>query len=1091
MPESRNHPGVNEIEWLADLKTLAESIGTRVLGSEIRWVVESNVQGSRTRADIRIESDSGEVLLTGEAKRPDTKEGAHPLVTTEVNGAVEKAQLKGAALAFTTNFYSIAVLDAGPGLQTQPQRRLQGDLIPFIDSALDDRISWWAHLSKAERVAAASPGLESLFNRVRLIRAGQTPQLSVDEMALDYFATLTNLLLDPLTAKFDSAADSLPSEIHQRSLNAGLDIKNPQERRYLVAQGIAEVLTATLFHRLLRDHFGTLASLMEGTQPKKGPKVAQAVQAGLNEAIQISGDYKPILVLSPIGEWVLENAPDDSVAHWLALFDFIERLDVDLVSTDILGTIFERLISPERRHDLGQHYTQPRLAKAMAKWGVTSPDTVVLDPACGAGTFLVETYQVQKAMGVNHDQILRQTFGNDLDSFAVHLASINLATQRVKHGLNHPLIREGDGFTLAPGTVNMLHVLAQDGVSEDVPLVRPDLIIANPPYARATMNESAYLAHLVSLGLTQRPATTGINIAAWFVMLGVALAKPSAKLAFVLPSAVLQNENLAEWRAWLRRRFDVILWHTEDDVWFSDARVATVVMLLTPRPAQRSSDHGSVHFVSCLDTVDGTLYWHDGIPSPSKRVEIRDLSSEPGSGDLLIPGTLPRAASAFGKAEFVRHVEDVDGMKTQPGQKLGSPFFRLADMEPTSQALRRKVKGLGTTFMLSRSHLTPLLGGAKEIETGEPTLRNTWLLTAPKERPSTTSALGAYIKLGESQGVHEQPSVRTRHPWWSVDAKRFNMAITMNAAFRHQVAWFKEPASVNNNFNTITLADEVPGDAELVAASLASGFGALDALYVSGEIGCEGVRRVLLTHIQKWNTLDPHLVRDAALRRACLDAYRVYRKHQVPEYDQMPVDVAADFYELTIAVAACALGERSASAKILADDALSALRRTIARRRIREALALAGRTRPTGSSSARTPASRVRNWVKGVPGYEKAIELAMSGNTVSKLRTLVDIESPTLFSNSALHGFEAEEALLTSLLGAGFEAAWPDAVSNYADLDLLIETLSALYSLADEDLMGEKPPQDSPARGTWDQLQGEMHTALRRMMQAAVRDGLG
>jgi hypothetical protein len=1086
----RNHPGVNEIEWLADLKTLAETIGARILGTEIRWVVESNVQGTKTRADVRIESDSGEVLLTGEAKRPDTKEGVHPLVTGEVNNAVEKAQMKGAPLAFTTNFYSIAVLDSGPGMQTQPQRRLQGDLIPFIDPSLDDRISWWAHLSNAERIAAATPGLEGLFNRIKMIRAGHTPNLSVDDMALDYFATLTELLLGPLSTKFDSEAEALPSEIHQRALNAGLDIKNPQERRYLVAQGIAEVLTATLFHRLLRDHFGALPSLMGGTQPSKAAKVAQAVQVGLSEAVQVSGDYKPILVLSPIGEWVLKFAPVDSVAHWLALFDFIERLDVDLVSTDILGTIFERLISPERRHDLGQHYTQPRLARAMAKWGVTGPDTVVLDPACGAGTFLVETYQIQKAMGVGHDQILRQTFGNDLDSFAVHLASINLATQRVKHGLNHPLIREGDAFSLAPDTVNMLHVYAQDGVTEDIPLQRADLIIANPPYARSTMNEAAYLAHLVSLGLTQRPATTGINIAAWFVMLGVALAKPSAKLAFVLPSAVLQNENLAEWRAWLRRRYDMVLWHTEEDVWFSDARVATIVMLLTPRPAQRSSDNGQVKFVSCLEPVDGSLQWHGGVPAPCGRVEIRDLSSEPGSGDLLIPGTMPDIAAKFASAKAVRLVDQVDGMKTQPGQKLGHGFFRLTDMDPTGRTVLRTVKGLGTTFKLNRSHLTPLLGGAKEIETGEPTLQSTWLLTAPRERPASSTALGSYIRLGESQGVHEQPSVRSRHPWWSIEARRFNMAVTMNAAFRHQVAWFKEPASANNNFNTITLADKTAGDAELVAASLASGFGALDALYVSGEIGCEGVRRVLLTHIQRWSTLDPHLVTDKTLRRECLDAYRTYRKHTVPEYDQMPNDVASDFYDLTVAVAACALGSKSAPAEDLATQALAALRETISRRRVREALALAGRTRTAGSSGARTPASRVRNWVKGVPAYEIAIELATGGNDVSKLRTIVDIESPTLFSSSALHGFEAEEAALTSLLGAGFEGAWPDAVTNYSDLERLTETLASLFAQGDTDLLGEQPPQDSPAFGTWNQLQGEMHTSIRRMMQAAIRDGL-
>ncbi len=82
-----------------------------------------------------------------------------------------------------------------------------------------------------------------------------------------------------------------------------------------------------------------------------------------------SGDYEPILQLTEIGRWVLAEAPPPAIRHWLSLTTFMDTLDVATLSGDVLGTIFERLIAPERRRAMGQHYTQPRLARSMAASG--------------------------------------------------------------------------------------------------------------------------------------------------------------------------------------------------------------------------------------------------------------------------------------------------------------------------------------------------------------------------------------------------------------------------------------------------------------------------------------------------------------------------------------------------------------------------------------------------------------------------------------------------------------------------------------------------------------------------------------------------
>ncbi|MDO8615495.1 MAG: N-6 DNA methylase [Dehalococcoidia bacterium] len=59
------------------------------------------------------------------------------------------------------------------------------------------------------------------------------------------------------------------------------------------------------------------------------------------------------------------------------------------VETDVLKGLYESLIDPEQRHDLGEYYTPDWLAAKMCERAIERPlEQRVLDPACGSGTFL-------------------------------------------------------------------------------------------------------------------------------------------------------------------------------------------------------------------------------------------------------------------------------------------------------------------------------------------------------------------------------------------------------------------------------------------------------------------------------------------------------------------------------------------------------------------------------------------------------------------------------------------------------------------------------------------------------------------------------
>ena len=721
---------------------------------------------------------------------------------------------------------------------------------------------------------------------------------------------------------------------------------------------------------------------------------------------------------------------------------------------------------------------------AMAKWGVTTAETSVLDPACGAGTFLVETYKRHAELGLRHDQILSRTFGNDVDNFAVHLASINLATRRIRQGLNHPLIREGDAFQLDANTTNMLHVAAADDAPvEDVPLPLVDLVIANPPYGRTAPNELACKARIAPALRIGDPFDSGMNFAAWFVLLASVLVKPGGRMAFVLPISVLQNENLRKWREWLRRRYDLVIWRTEADIWFSDARVATCVILFTPRPAQRSGTYGRAHFVQVNGVVDGELYDVQNLPTPSLDVDIADISYADGVDDLLVLGAMPEPLRLFDEALSTTRLKDLTGFSSNAGTKLGHKFFELRDENPDNQGQIRHVRGMGTSLRINRDFLTPLLSGPKQMDSGEPTLTNCWALTIPPtKRPAATTALGSYLRLGENAGVHTAPSVQTRKPWWALSTRTFQVAVPMSQAFRHQVAWMPEGGAITNNFNGLTMAnqgDQSLQSAELVAASLASAYGALSTLHQSGELGNEGARRTLLRHFNEWPVLDPESVTPEN-RDSVLTAYRVYRQIRPSELDQMSTEEAAALRVLTRAVAVAA-GLPASSG----DDTLDLAQSRVAQRRLLETRALSGRTRGA-SGAGPSLRKRVNTWLSGYAPFAEIVETLLSGPRVFRLRDKESIETPTLFSDHPFEEIPDLEMDLVDLLGGHFEAAWP-AASETTTLEGLTIELGQMVVQATHDLLPEDPGLGHPGRATWIAMQAELIVELRRNLQFELR----
>ena len=109
----------------------------------------------------------------------------------------------------------------------------------------------------------------------------------------------------------------------------------------------------------------------------------------------------------------------------------VAKFDWQKAPNDVAAILYETVIPPDERRQLGEYYTPDWLARTMVREIVTDPlSQSVLDPACGSGTFVAEavTHLIEAAGDTSLDpkQVLERlrfsVAGIDIHPVAVHLA---------------------------------------------------------------------------------------------------------------------------------------------------------------------------------------------------------------------------------------------------------------------------------------------------------------------------------------------------------------------------------------------------------------------------------------------------------------------------------------------------------------------------------------------------------------------------------------------------------------------------------------------------------------------------------------------
>ncbi|MGH7985080.1 MAG: N-6 DNA methylase [Candidatus Binataceae bacterium] len=403
----------------------------------------------RKRKDLRVYDKHGKVALTGEVKLPGTVEGRSPFDAALVQEAQTKADSAGARYFFTWNVNSFVLWD-----RYQQDRPLLDRWVREWKSGRNLRNP--DEVGRAENLAyIKSAFLPELLLEIGDIYTGRRAdwQMTPDDLFIRSFEShlawpveLTRAYLaqeSESSRAFDNRLREWMARQNWQFVRRPLELWGEALER--AAQTIVYVpANRLIFYQSLRARFADLPGLRLPSRAKTADDAYRALQGLFKNAVRRSGDYEPLFYPDEKQDWAgpLVFAHPSALDAWRGTLRGIEAYDFSHISSEVVGRIFQRLISPEERHRWGQHFTGDDVVDLINAFCIREAGAAVLDPACGSGSFLVRAYYRKRHLSPKrpHLRLLSELFGCDIAVYPAHLATLNLAAREINDEANYPRV---------------------------------------------------------------------------------------------------------------------------------------------------------------------------------------------------------------------------------------------------------------------------------------------------------------------------------------------------------------------------------------------------------------------------------------------------------------------------------------------------------------------------------------------------------------------------------------------------------------------------------------------------------------------------
>ncbi len=294
----------------------------------------------------------------------------------------------------------------------------------------------------------------------------------------------------------------------------------------------------------------------------------------------------------------------------------------DAISPAIFGSLFQSVMTSERRRRLGAHYTteknilklvQPlfldklrqEFEEMKARKGTDRQKKLLafhdklaglrfFDPACGCGNFLIITYRELRRMeiallkeihGTRQLELdvaklskldVNQFYGIEIEEFPARIAEV--ALWMMDHIMNNELsLAFGKSYARIPlrasPSIKPTDALELDWAS----VLRPEqcsYVLGNPPFGGAKVQTDAQRAQVRRIANLGGSGGTLDYVAAWFIKAAAYVQGQDviADIAFVATNSITQGEQVAQlWPLLFREGLEISFAH-RTFAWGSDAR---------------------------------------------------------------------------------------------------------------------------------------------------------------------------------------------------------------------------------------------------------------------------------------------------------------------------------------------------------------------------------------------------------------------------------------------------------------------------------------------------------------------------------------
>ena len=612
-------PTVNELTFTANAAKWMEEIIKGNPSLPFSTVeIENKSLKSAKRNDFVIHGKNGKPLITGEAKMPDKLNGGSPLNETVIIDAQNKANDLGVEYFFTWNVNHLVLWETFQKGVPITERR-----IGFFDVMGDTPIRKSEQIASFTSEKKIKEFLAVFLQRCSEVLAGEVrlPVPPPDET----FLRIWELALErPVDRTYNAIAyrfDETPlfkrdfqrwvvqAQGWQYSEKDGALLQENQRNAAKVSCYVLAI--KVIFYKALRRRFAKLPDLAVPASVETASQLKSWFETCFGQAMTASGDYETVF-RSDWGE-TLPFLTDAVVEDWRELCSQTDQFDFTKIDYEIIGQIFERMLSVEERHKWGQHYTRSEVVDLVNSFCIRNASDTVLDPACGGGTFLVRAYRRKSELSggtLRHQELLQQVHGFDISAYPAHLTTVNLATRDLIDDANYPLVARRDFFTVEKGA-KAFTIPYFKGKKCDEPVVLPELsaIVGNPPYIRQENINEGYTPPVYAgdykgwLRSVVKPHTDTGELSArsdlfcYFFVHALPLLKSGGYVGLLVASNWLDTSYGFTLQKFLLDHFEIVaIFESNCEPWFTGARVTTSAVILREQKDKAKRDANTVRF---------------------------------------------------------------------------------------------------------------------------------------------------------------------------------------------------------------------------------------------------------------------------------------------------------------------------------------------------------------------------------------------------------------------------------------------------------------------------------------------------------------